>query len=308
MGSSSSQTTQQSSTQPWAAAMPDVSSLLGKLGGLIPGSTSLSPATSGAIDQLTAAGQAGNPYAGAIGNVANDLFTGAGATSQNPALQSNLQQLQSSLAPYAAPGYSTLNSPAVQAALQQVGSDVTNQVNGEFAAAGRSGSGMNQQTLARGIAQGEAPIIMNQANQDAATNQAAINALYGAGNTTAGAIAGNNQQGVANQNAGINAASAASAAQSWGPQQVLQAQQLAQSIPAQNLGLLAQIGIPLAELGTTGTTQSNTTSNPSMLSQLTSLGGLFSAPANGTSAIQGLSNFGGQALSGLGSLLPFLGL
>jgi hypothetical protein len=59
--------------------------------------------------------------------------------------------------------------------------------------------------------------------------------------------------------------------------------QLAQSIPAQNLGLLAQIGVPIAGLGqqTSGTTQ-------------------------GTQQMSGAQQFGTIA-SGIGSLLsPFL--
>ncbi|MGY3532235.1 hypothetical protein [Bradyrhizobium sp. USDA 4452] len=101
----------------------------------------------GAIGQLTASGQAGNPYAGAIGSVATNLLGGGGAASQNGALSQNLADHKAGMAPYTAADYSTINSVPVQNALQQVQNDVTSQVNGQFAAAGRPVSGMNTQTL-----------------------------------------------------------------------------------------------------------------------------------------------------------------
>ncbi|KRQ11939.1 hypothetical protein AOQ73_05900 [Bradyrhizobium pachyrhizi] len=298
MGSSSSSTTtsQQAQNGFGAETAPTVQGILGQLNPLIANSGTTS-AENGAISQLTANGQAGNPYAGAIGANATNLLSGGGATGQNGNLSANLSTLNSTLAPYVDPNYSSINTPAVQAALQQVKDDVTNQVNGQFAAAGRSGSGMNTQTLARGIAQGEAPIILNQANTDTANRMAAANALFGAGNTTANAITTNNQTDLGNRQAGSNAATSALNAQNWGPQQVIAAQELAKSIPASSLGLLSQIGIPLAGLNMTrtGTGTQDTTQTPSLLQDITGIGGLFSGGAN--SAAAGL----GSAASGAGS-------
>src|SRR5258708_446257 len=75
MTTSSSTTSQQSQTQPWGPAMGEVSGLLGSLNNLIPGS-GVNSAESGAINQLTQNGQAGNPYASAIGNTATNLLNG----------------------------------------------------------------------------------------------------------------------------------------------------------------------------------------------------------------------------------------
>ncbi|MCC8954103.1 tail fiber domain-containing protein [Bradyrhizobium sp. Pear77] len=300
MGSSSSTTTssQQSQNGFGTATAPTVQSIINQLNPLIANSGTTA-AENGAISQLTANGQAGNPYAPAIGNAATTLLNGGNATAEVPGLRQNLSTLNGTLAPYVDPNYSTITSAPVQAALQQVKDDVTNQVNGQFAAAGRAGSGMNTQTLARGIAQGEAPIILNQANTDTANRMAAANTLFGAGNTTANAITGMNQQGVANSQAGISAANDALTANNWGPQSVIAAQELAKSIPSQNLGVLAQLGIPLAGLNMTrsGTGTQDTTYNPSLLSDITQLGGLFSSGAGGTSAAAGL----GQAAAGAGS-------
>lgn len=305
MGESTQTTQSQNSTTPWAAAMPTVNNLFGAVNSLIPNS-GVNSTEQGAINQLTANGEAGNPYAGAVGGVATNLLNGGGATSENPALTTNLSNFENGMATYTDPNYSTLNNPTVRNALNQIGTDTTDQINSQFAAAGRSGSGENQQAVARGVAQAEAPLLLNQANTDTATREAALSGVYGAGNTTANAITNNDQTGVKNSVAGIPAANAAVSANNWGPEQVLQAQELGQKLPAQNLGLLANIGIPLAQLGTNSSGTSTTQSDPSMLSELTSLGGLFAGGAN--SPISGMANAAGGVMNGIGSLLPFLAL
>jgi hypothetical protein len=216
----------------------------------------LSPAESSAISQLSANAAQGNPYASQIGSFAGNLLNGGGANAQAPNLQSGLSTLQSQLSPYAN-GSMIGNNPALAAQLAQIASDTTNQVNGQFAAAGRDFSGMNQQALARGIAQGEAPVIAGQYNQDIANQLNAANSLYGAQNSTSGMLSGLNQQALANQQQGVASSQDALNAQNYSPQQQLALAQLMQSIPAQNLGLLAQIGIPIAQLGqqSSGTTQ-----------------------------------------------------
>jgi hypothetical protein len=248
--------------------MPDVSGLLGQLGGLIPGSTSLTPATQGAINDLTATGQAGNPYAAGTTGAINGMLSGGNATAEAPIVNAAYSTLQGNLAPYTSPNYSTVNSPQMQAALSTIQNDTTNNVNGQFAASGRAGSAANSMALGRGIAAAEAPLLLNQANTDTATRLAASNALYGAGNTTATTLAGMNQQGINNQNTGLSNIAPALQNSTWGPQTAITAQELAQSIPASNLGLLANIGIPLANLGSTASGTSNTTKSPGMLDQI----------------------------------------
>jgi hypothetical protein len=280
-GQSSSTQTQQSQTAPWEAAQPMLQGILGQLGPLVQNS-GLNPSESGAINQLSQNAAQGNPYASQIGGFATDLLNGGGATAQAPGLQGGLSALQGQLAPYAS-GAMIGNNPALQAQLSQIASDTANQVNSQFAAAGRDGSGMNQQTLARGIAQGEAPVIAGQYNQDVANQLNAANSLYGAQNTTGGLLAGLTQQGLANRLQGVTTSQDALNARNYTPQQQLALAQLAQSIPAQNLGLLAQIGVPIAGLGqqTNGTT-------------------------TGTQQLSGADQFG-KIANGIGSLLTGYG-
>jgi hypothetical protein len=305
MGSSNSNTTQSqaSTTAPGAAAAPIVQGITGQLNPLIANSGITAPEQT-AINQLTANGQAGNPYAAAQGANATNLLAGGGATSQNGALTSNLATLNNTLSPYASPNYSTVNSPDVQRALQAANAGITNQVNGQFAASGRTGSGMNTQALAQGITNADAPIILNQANQDTATRMGAANTLYGAGNTTSGAITGNNQTALGNQQTGSTAATNALNASNWGPQSVIAAQQLGQSIPASNLGMLSQIGIPLAGLNTTttGTGTQNTNASPSLLQDITGIGGAIGG-GTGAAALGSSLAGGGSALLGMLGML-----
>src|SRR5262249_23862395 len=204
-----------------------------------------------------------------------------GANAQVPNVQSNLASYQSQLSPYAN-GSMIGNNPALAAQLAQIRDDVTNQVNGQFAAAGRDFSGANQQALARGLAQGEAPVLAPQYNQDVANQIAAANALYGAGNTTANMLAGFQQNYLANQGQGVSAAQSALDAQNYGANATLAEEAQRRGIPIQALSLLAQIGTPIAQLGQ----QSNSTTT-------------------GTQDMSGVDQFATIA-KGIGSLLsPF---
>ncbi len=254
-----STTTQQSTTQPWAPAQPALNGILGQLQGMIPNS-GLSQTSQDAISQLEGNAQAGNPYAGQIGGVVGNLLNGGGANAQAPAINGALDAYKAQTNPLASnTDYNPYNTPGFSDALKTASSDITNQINGQFAAGGRDFSGMNTQTLARGLMQGAAPTIAGQYNQNVQNQQGAAGNLYNAGNTTSGLLAGLNQAGVTNQVQGISSANDALSAQNYTPQMLLQLEQLKQQLPAQNLGLLTQIGVPIAGLGTQSQGTSTTT-------------------------------------------------
>jgi hypothetical protein len=81
MGATTQQqnTQQVQSTTPWAPAAGTIQGLLGNLSNINP---NLTGAQTGAINQLAALGQAGNPYTGQIGGVAGNLLGGGGANNQ----------------------------------------------------------------------------------------------------------------------------------------------------------------------------------------------------------------------------------
>ena len=253
-GQSTTTQTQQSQTAPWQASQPLLQGILSQASSGL-SNTGLTGAETGALDTLQQNAARGNPYAGQIGGYAQSLFGGGGANAQAPAVQGNLQTLQSYLTPYAN-GSMIGSNPALNAQLAQIQTDVGNSVNGQFAAAGRDFSGANQMAYGRGVAAAEAPVIAAQYNQDVSNRMAAANALYGAGNTTANTLAGMQQQYLANQGQGVTAAQSALDAQNYGANATLAEEAQRRGIPLQALGLLAQIGTPIGQLGQ----QSNGTS------------------------------------------------
>ena len=106
----------------------------------------------------------------------------------------------------------------------------------------------------------------------------AANSLYGAQNSTSGLLAGQVQQGLANQLPGVTSSQDALNAQNYTPQQQLALAQLTQSIPAQNLSLLAQIGVPIAGLGSQWSGNTQGTRRMSGAQQFGSIAGGIGSP------------------------------
>lgn len=254
-----SETTQQSTTEPWKPAQPALNGILGQLQGLIPNS-GLTSGMQSAIGQLETNAQGGNPFTGQITNAVNGLLSGGNATANAPAVQSAFDTFKTQTNPLASnTNYDPMQTPGLADSLKTMMGDIGTSINGQFAAAGRDLSGMNTQTLARGITQGLAPVLTQQYNTNVQNQQGAARGLYDAGNATAGLLSGMNQQGNANRLQGITSSNDALTAQNYGPATMLQLEQLKQGIPMQNLGLLTQIGVPIAGLGTQSQGTSTTT-------------------------------------------------
>jgi len=291
-GQSTSTQTTQSQTAPWQAAQPLPQGILSQAGGAL-SNTGLTGAETGALDTLKQNAAQGNPYAGQIGSYVQSLFGGGGATAQAPAVQGNLQTLQSYFTPYAN-GSMIGNNPALNAQLAQIKTDVGDSINGQFAAAGRDFSGANQMAYGRGVAAAEAPVIAAQYNQDVSNQLAAANALYGAGNTTANTLAGMQQHYLANQGQGVTAAQSALDAQNYGANATLAEEAQRRGIPVQALGLLAQLGTSIGGLGSQTNGTATTTQEKSGVDQ-------FATLANGIGNLLGSGGQGGG--SGLLGLL-----
>lgn len=259
-GKSTSEQTTNSVTNPWEPAQPVMKDIIGKLQPLVANSN-LTGNENTALNNLQRSAQEGNQFAPQISDFAGTLMQGGGANDQAGRVTGAYDNLNTQLSPYAN-GSMIGNNPALKAQLDTIMSDVSNSVNGQFAAAGRDFSGMNQQTLARGVAQGVAPVIAAQYNQDVNNQFNAANALYGAGNNTATTLTGMNQQGLNNRLQGVTTAQSAMDAKNYGDNMTLNLESARRSIPAEALGLLAQIGIPIASLGGTG--YSNTQGSQTM--------------------------------------------
>ena len=178
-------------------------------------------------------------------------------------------QYRAALTPFARGDYlNPASDPALRSYLDVIRDDVSSQVNGMFAGAGRDLSGMNQQALARGVAQAEAPVLLDAYNRALSGQRSAIDAIYGAGGQTAGLLSNLDQARLANQQAGIGAADTALTAQNWGPTQQLAVEAQRRGIPLQTLAAQFGMVLPAAQAfsttaGTSSGSSSGTTSGMS---------------------------------------------
>jgi hypothetical protein len=251
---SSSTQTQNSTTAPWTPSQPLLEGIFAQLrGGLA--NIGLTNVEDNAINTAEANAANYGQFNPQVVDTVKSFLGGGGAADQSPNVQAAYDTYKASLQPYAL-GSSIGANSGLKQYLDTINNDVTTNVNGQFAAAGRDFSGLNQQALARGIAQGQAPVIGNQYNTDVDRAINAASALYGAGNTTAGLLAGQKQQALQNQAQGISMIPTALSSGNAGTNAILAAEAQRRGIPLQTLGLLANLGVPIARLGqqSSGTT------------------------------------------------------
>ena len=280
MGGESKQTqTQNSTTNPWEPAQPALQGMLSQIqGGL--GNTGLTSAENSALGTTqTNANNYGGFYAPKISGFAQELLGGGGALNQTGAINKNYEDYQRRLGG-TADGANIGGNSGLQPYLDTLRDDITNQVSGQFAGAGRDFSGAHFGALGRGISAGLAPVIAGQYNTDEANRRGAADALYAGGNTNAGLLSGLQQQSLANKQVGTQAATQALDMQNAGANATLQAEAARRGIPVQALGLLAQIGIPIAGLG-----------------------GQSTGKSEGTQQMSGAQQFG-MVAQGIGNLMP----
>lgn len=305
-----SQTTNTQSTatnSAYAPTKPGIDSIVGSLTGKIGGSE-LTGNENAAFGELTANAQAGNPYAGGIGLLANDLLAGGGAKDQTGNVQSYYDSYRGVLDPYAngshmGPGGNT----ALNGYLDTIGNDVQNRVNGMFAAGGRARSGANTGTLARGIAEGTAPILAQQYNTDVQRQLEAAGARYGAGNQTAGILSGMGQTDLQNRTAGIDASAAALANRDAAANQMLSIENQKRQLPLQNYGGILNMLAPIGQAF--GTQNSNSTSNTEMKEDplRALIGGGVAGLGLLTGGMGGAGGFGGLGMGNSGLLSGLFG-
>lgn len=250
-GTSKSSQTQTSTLAPYDPAAGSLNGILGSLGEMVPGAGTLSSGEQGAIDQVIKNANGTPDYSQPINSGVTGLLNGGGATKYDPQITANLDTLKNGILGQTASGANIGQNPALKAQLDQIATDVTNQTNGAWAAAGRDGSPGNSQALARGIASGVAPVLAQQYNTDVNNALGAATTLYGAGNTTYGLLNGNQNQANTNFTNGIGAVSAGLNAENAAPTAAINAMAQQFNIPASRLTtLLGTISPVAAQFGT----------------------------------------------------------
>lgn len=264
-GKSTSETkTQQSATTvPWEPTQGLLGNIITGLEGQV-GNVNPTAAEQGAINTIQQNAQTTPNYGSQATDLTNSLFSGG--PDRTGVASNAYSTLQNQLMPTAnGANLDPTQAPGMQSLLDTIRSDVMGSVNGMFAGAGRDLSGANQQSLARGLSQGLAAPLLAQYNQNVANQQNAANSLFGAGANTAGILSGLDQTALGNKIQGLTTMQSIPAAANNGANAVLQAGQIQRGLPLNNLGLLANLTIPIAGLGSqsTGTGTSNTTNQMS---------------------------------------------
>jgi hypothetical protein len=270
------QTSQQSQLTPWD---PTSGRIQGILSGLDPTIANLSgtPDATAAYSQLEANALNPNPLGSlAMGAGASLLGGAANYGKASGILDDAYGRTTAALSPYVSGNpFDPTSNPALGQQLATVDQNVMNSVNPMFAAAGRLGSPDNYQAVARGIAQGSAPILQNAASN----NLSAINMLNGAAGGTASGLLGADTANAGVLGQGIGNAATAYGAQNLGPQALLSAALGQMQLPVQNATALLGALTPLAaQFGTQ--TGSSTSDGTSELSPAQQAWGWMSSLAN----------------------------
>jgi hypothetical protein len=245
-----------------------LSGLLGQAGGISP---NLSGAEGQAINNLTARGLAGNPFAGQIGGVAGGLL--GGGQDYSGLVNDAYSRYQGDVGGTANGDYLDPNkNPFFAQTTQGIADQATKALKGIYAGSGRDPGGAGgdfQYNLGNGISTALAPVFSNQYNTERTNQLNAQNNLLNAGGSTAGLLSQLQQSRFGNQQAGIGAAGSAWDAMNSGDQQALAAQAQARGIPLSTLqSLLSSIGGIGAQFGQNNVTQNGfNTSNTNQQSQ-----------------------------------------
>lgn len=218
--------TQQSVSNPWAPATGNLQGLLNQLGAISP---TASPTQTAALNKIQSNANSAPDYTNPANGFLSSMFTNAGPAGT---VANANNDLTSELTPYAN-GSMVGNNKALQGQLDVAGNDVQNQIEGQFAAAGRpvGTNADSAQAIARGVTQAQAPIIAGQYNQDVANQMGAANSLFG------GTVTGANTQGALGS-AALGGAQQIPTIMNQNPTTAFNAATTQQQIP---LGLLQQL-------------------------------------------------------------------
>jgi hypothetical protein len=258
----SEKTSQNSKSQqdPWAPAVPYLKDFLSKTGTVgANAGQGLTPSQTAAFGQLKDNALQGSPWVAQQSQLAGDLY---GTADRTGIVGDAYGALQGQLGDYASGKYlDPMSNPQMQAMLQQVGDDAANRVNAQFAGAGRDLSGANQMAVGRGVTQAQLPLLLDQYNRAQGQQFDAAKTLYGAGSDTASTQGALDAQRAALRGQAAGAGQAATDMQNAGAERTIDLEQMAKTLPYEELGQLASLLFPAGQLGNkkkaSGTSETN---------------------------------------------------
>lgn len=197
----------------------------------------------GIVNNVSNANLGENKYAGRIGMLADDLFTGG---------PDRYADYSKALQPIASgQSLDVMSNPVFRNYLDTVSGDARKSVNDQFASMGRTTSPAHAEALARGISQGTAPAFFGAYENERNRQLGAIGDLFTGGQSA-------DSTAMQRRMAGIDVGNAAHA------------------LPLQNEELKAKLLLPIAGLGSEGRSSTTQTekANPWQVATGAALGGL----------------------------------
>lgn len=257
IGGNKKTTNSTAQSDPWDVAIPYIQQLLGKTG------TEMNKAGIGpTADQIAAAddikdiARQGHPFTDTIEGLATDLFN---TESRSPAVEKGYQDLDTRLKSTAdGANLDVTNNPQIQKMLQLVGDNAAESVRSRFASAGRDFSGYEGRAVGEGVADAQTPILFDQFNREQGRTDAAARDLYGANKDTQTTAAALDEMREKLRIAGIDVGQAGVDASTWGPEKILQVEEMLKAMPATDLKRWAEILFPAGQLGSQETGTSTT--------------------------------------------------
>lgn len=290
-------TNQSGQVDPWDETLPYLKDFLSKLGSS--GGTGLTADQKAAFEYLKNNAAQGNPWDVEQAKLANDLYATTDRTGQ---VADAYKTLQSNIGDYASGKHlDPTQNPQLMKLLQQVGDDVANRTNAQFAAAGRDLSGANQGAVAKGVTSATAPILVDQYNKAQQQQIDAAGQLYGAGTGSAATQAQLDAARAALRGQGSGAGDKALSMQNAGANDILQLDQQIKMMPYEDLAKLASILFPAAQLGnqTQGTTRGTSTTDITGFSlglgDVAKVGGAIGSMLSDERAKDGIEEIGAMA-------------
>jgi len=295
-------------TGPWSPLWPALGGITNQIVGNIP-NAQITGNEQAALAGLQANANAGNPFAGGINALAANLLAGGGGPGTGMATNA-YNTFVGQISPYATMDTNPYTNPAVTGVTNQLTSDILDRIKSAYAGAGISpvGSGDYGYQVGRGVSAGAAPTLLDAYNNMTNQKLGAINALYGAGNTTTGLLSALNQTQLGNQLQGVQTADQALAANNQPFAQALAVEAARRGIPVQALGALSNLVVPMAQLGGTQNVQGTDVQSKTTPFNFGNFADLFKGGGTGgqMSPAQGMASGLSSALGFLKGIIPGL--